>query len=72
MLGGGFALSDAAVHSGLSHWLGNHLNTLAQFSPGIILIFVMLLTAVITEIASNAACANVVLPILIALVSQVG
>jgi len=66
--GGGFALSDAAEVSGLSDWLGAQLNGLEVLDERLILIIVMIMTAFVTEIASNTACANVIIPILLALV----
>jgi len=67
LMGGGFALSDASDVSGLSMWVGDQLNALKGLPPPAILLLVMLLTATITEVASNTACANVLIPILIAL-----
>jgi sodium-dependent dicarboxylate transporter 2/3/5 len=62
-------LSDAADKSGLSEWIGHQLESLENLPNELILIIVMVLTALVTEVASNVACANVLLPILIALVS---
>jgi sodium-dependent dicarboxylate transporter 2/3/5 len=58
------------VHSGLSSWLGEQLNAVETLPLQLILVVVMFLTAILTEVASNAACVNVVIPILIALVSS--
>lgn len=66
--GGGFAISDASDVSGLSGWMGDHLNSLKNLNQVLILFIVMLMTASITEVASNTACANVLIPILIQLV----
>jgi sodium-dependent dicarboxylate transporter 2/3/5 len=68
LMGGGFALSNAVVYSGLSSWLGEQLNAVETFPLSLILVVVMILTAILTEVASNSACVNVVIPILIALV----
>jgi sodium-dependent dicarboxylate transporter 2/3/5 len=69
LMGGGFALSDGADVSGLSEWVGEQLNGLKDLPNPLILFVVMIMTAAITEVASNTACANVLIPILIALVS---
>ncbi len=68
LMGGGFALSDGAVSSGLSHWLGEKLSYLDALPKEIILVIVMILAAGCTEVASNSATVNVFLPMLIALV----
>ena len=69
--GAGFALSDASDASGLSPWIGDKLNGLEQLDKRVILLIVMLMTAAITEVASNTACANVLIPILLNLVSSI-
>lgn len=68
--GGGFALSDASNESGLSVWMGDQLNGLRNLPPVAILLIVMIMSATITEVASNTACANVLIPILISLVGH--
>lgn len=45
LLGGGFALSEASDHSGLSEWIGTQLSKLDQLPNEVILIVVMVLTA---------------------------
>ncbi|OXA52782.1 hypothetical protein Fcan01_12499 [Folsomia candida] len=67
LMGGGFALSDASDVSGLSAWIGEHLNSLKDLNQVLMLFIVMIMTASITEVASNTACANVLIPILISL-----
>lgn len=69
LLGGGFALSDASEKSGLSLWIGEQLTKLDELPDPVILIIVMVLTALVTEVCSNVATANVILPILLTLVS---
>lgn len=62
--GSGFALSDASKISGLSKWLGHQLSALQVLPPFSILIICCMLTTWMTEIVSNTATANIVLPIL--------
>ena len=61
-------MSDAADASGLSFWIGDQLNVLKDMDPKSILIIIMVVTALVTELASNTACANVIIPILLTLV----
>jgi Na+/H+ antiporter NhaD/arsenite permease-like protein len=63
-LGGGFALSDATEASGLSDWIGQQLTGLQVLPPFVIMLIICIITATITEIASNTATANILLPIL--------
>jgi len=69
LTGAGFALSDASDKSCLSQWIGHRLESLENLPNEVILLVVMVLTALVTEVASNVATVNVILPILIALVS---
>jgi sodium-dependent dicarboxylate transporter 2/3/5 len=62
--GGGFALSDATQASGLSDWIGQQLMVLKVLPPFVIMLIICIITATITEIASNTATANILLPIL--------
>nr|CAH0105112.1 unnamed protein product [Daphnia galeata] len=64
LLGGGFALSDATEASGLSDWIGQQLTGLQVLPPFVIMLIICIITATITEIASNTATANILLPIL--------
>ena len=63
-LGSGFALSDACTKSGLSTWLGEQLSGLSVLQPFAIMFIVCVMTAMITEVASNTATANILLPVL--------
>ena len=62
--GSGFALSDACRVSGLSEWLGEQLSGLSVLPPFVIMLIVCVMTAMITEVASNTATANILLPVL--------
>lgn len=62
--GGGFALSDATAASGLSDWIGQQLAGLASLPPFVTMLIICIITATITEVASNTATANILLPIL--------
>jgi len=62
--GGGFALAAGSERSGLSHWIGSSLEGLSSLPPWIVLTLVCGVTSLVTEICSNAATANILLPVL--------
>jgi len=64
LLGGGFAVSDACVKTGLSQWLVDQLLVMKTLDAWLICLIVCVLTVVMTQVASNTATANVLLPIL--------
>ena len=57
-------MSDASKVSGLSAWMGEQLTVLAVLPNFAILVIVCFLTSWMTEVVSNTATANIVLPIL--------
>jgi len=63
LLGGGLALADAVVKSGLSAWLGNALAAVSDLPLLPMLLAISLLCALITEAASNVATATIFMPI---------
>jgi len=65
LLGGGFALAKASKESGLSGFIGQLLYPLKDsLDPWAINLVICLATAMITEVASNTATANILVPIL--------
>ncbi len=72
LFGGGFALAKGMEVSGLSTWIASNLG----FASGINLaLFILLLAAIVTlisEFASNVACIQLMLPILISLQKEMG
>lgn len=64
LFGGGFALASAFVSSGLSQWFGEQLKWLSDLHPILIILMICLLVAFLTELTSNTATAEMVLPIL--------
>ena len=54
--------------SGLSQWLGEQLSVLKAIPPFATMLIVCLMAAAVTEVASNAATASIMLPILADLV----
>jgi len=63
LLGGGLALADAVVKSGLSVWLGSALGAVGGLPLLPMLLAIALLCAFITEAASNMATATIFMPI---------
>lgn len=68
--GAGFALARAAITSGLSDWIGEQLGGLSTLPHWAVLLIVCLATSLLTEVCSNAATANILLPVLADLALQ--
>ena len=64
VLGGGFAIAAGSTSSGLSQMLGNALIDLQTLKPVIILTVVCIFAETATELTSNVAVANIILPVL--------
>ncbi|XP_067673565.1 Na(+)/citrate cotransporter-like [Haliotis asinina] len=64
LLGGGFALATACQESGLSLWIGTQLETFRGMDPWLMLFVICAICTVATEVTSNGATANLILPIL--------
>ncbi|XP_022296194.2 solute carrier family 13 member 2-like [Crassostrea virginica] len=72
LLGGGFALADAATKSGLSSYVGCQLTFFKDTDPWVMNLVVCLVIAAITEITSNTAIASLSMPIVFELATSVG
>lgn len=66
LLGGGFALAMGMKSSGLSHWVGEQMGFLAGVPLPVTLLCIALAITFLTEITSNTATTQVMLPILAA------
>ena len=64
LFGGGFAIAEAFEETGLSHWCGQTLSTLGISAPLALVIATCLLVTFLTELTSNTATAQVMLPIM--------
>jgi sodium-dependent dicarboxylate transporter 2/3/5 len=64
LFGGGFALATGFRDSGLSVWVGEQLSWLSGMHPFIIIITICLLVTFLTELTSNTASTEMILPIL--------
>jgi sodium-dependent dicarboxylate transporter 2/3/5 len=66
LLGGGFALAYGMQHSGLSNWIGGQLEFLKAVPLPVMMLGIALAITFLTEITSNTATTQVMLPILAA------
>jgi len=64
LMGGGFALAQGFLSSGLSEYLGQKLEVLDKLHVVFLLFFVCSSLTLLTELTSNVATANIVLPVL--------
>jgi len=69
VLGGGFAISAGSTSSGLSRMLGKSLIGLENIKIEAILVIVCFFAENVTELTSNVAVANIILPVLAEMVS---
>ena len=69
LLGGGFAMAEAAEKSKMSVMIGEQMRSLEVLPKEAIVILVSLMTATVTEAASNVVTASILLPVLKELVS---
>jgi len=64
LFGGGFALASGFKESGLSLWFGNQLNWVADMHPIIVIFTIAISMTFLTELTSNTATSEMLLPIL--------
>jgi len=67
LFGGGFALASGFKASGLSLWFGNQLQGAASLHPIFLIAIICFTITFLTELTSNTATAEMLLPILAAL-----
>jgi len=66
LLGGGFALAAGMQNSGLSSWIGSQLEFLSAVPLPVMMLGIAVVIIFLTEITSNTATTQVMLPILAA------
>ncbi len=64
LFGGGFALANGFVSTGLSHFIGGQLAGLDSISPFLLILIIAITVSLLTELTSNTATTQMVLPIL--------
>lgn len=67
LFSGGFALNQGFKDSTLDAWIGSNLSGLTNLPLFVLLLCITFLTTALSNIASNTACANILLPIVAAL-----
>jgi sodium-dependent dicarboxylate transporter 2/3/5 len=72
LFGGGFALASGFKESGLSQWFGMQLSGLDSLSPGFLVGSICFMITFLTELTSNTATAEMILPILAAVATAIG
>ncbi len=72
LFGGGFALAYAFKSSGLSLWIGSQLSGLAGFPPLLMIMAICLMMTFLTELTSNTATTQTLLPIIAAVGIGIG
>lgn len=72
LFGGGLALAEGVTASGLDIWLGSALKPLGGVPPVLIALVLVALVILVTEFASNVACASGMLPVVAGLVAATG
>ncbi len=72
LFGGGFALAKGFTESGLSVWLSGQLDGIVHLSPLLIIACICFFMTFLTEITSNMATTQLMLPVLVALSAATG
>jgi len=64
LFGGGFALAQGFADSGLALWLGERMTAISEVHPFIIILMISLFMSFLTELTSNTATTEMLLPVL--------
>jgi sodium-dependent dicarboxylate transporter 2/3/5 len=72
LFGGGFALARGFTDSGLSLWVGHQLQAMGSLPPLVMVGVICLVMTFVTELTSNTATTEMVLPILAGLAMAIG
>jgi len=72
LFGGGFALASGFKDSGLSLWFGEQLKWIASYNVIVVILFISLIITFLTELTSNTATTEMVLPILAGIAISTG
>ena len=71
LFGGGFALAQGFSESGLAIWFGEQLKGLANVHPFILILLIKFFMSFLTELTSNTAPTEMLLPILAGLAMSI-
>ncbi len=72
LFGGGFALAEGFVSTGLSNFIGEQLSGLSSLSPFLIVIITAAMVSFLTELTSNTATSQIILPVVASVSVAVG
>jgi solute carrier family 13 (sodium-dependent dicarboxylate transporter), member 2/3/5 len=72
LFGGGFALANGFTSTGLSQFIGTHISGLSSFPHLIMIIVVATTISFLTELTSNTATTQMILPILASVSIAIG
>ena len=72
LFGGGFALATAFSSSGLSEYIGNNLRGLSNIPTFILILIICFIINFLTELTSNTATTQMILPILASVSVAIG
>lgn len=72
LFGGGFALAGGFKHSGLSEWLCGQLVGFSQLPPILMVAVICFMMTFLTELTSNTATTQMILPVLGSLAIAIG
>ena len=72
LFGGGFALAEGFTKSGLSEFIGKNFYNIGNLSPILIVLIAALVINFLTELTSNTATAQMILPIMASVSVAVG
>ena len=72
LFGGGFALAEGFVKTGLSQWMADQLGVFAGFPPFLLVLCITLFMNFFTEFTSNTASAQIFLPVILVMSQSIG
>lgn len=72
LFGGGFALASAFMESGLANWIGGEMVGVGQYPTWAIIASFSTMITFLTELTSNTATAEMILPVLAGLAGHIG
>jgi sodium-dependent dicarboxylate transporter 2/3/5 len=72
LFGGGFALAKGFTSTGLSEYIGNHISGLSTFPHFLMIILVAASISFLTELTSNTATTQMILPVLASVSVAIG
>ncbi|MFO7446818.1 MAG: SLC13 family permease [Ignavibacteriaceae bacterium] len=72
LFGGGFALAEGFIDTGLAEYIGSHFKGLHYMSPLLMLLIVGITNNFLTEFTSNTASAQMILPVMASVAVALG